>query len=262
MITSLYSAATGMTGQQTKLDTISNNLANVDTNGYKKVRADFADLFYQHAIKAGTPVANQTSVIPSGVYTGLGSRVISTTRVFSMGTLEVTERDLDAAINGEGFFAVQQPDGTVAYTRDGAFHLDNSGNMITGTGLPLADNIVIPGGTTGAVQINPDGTIALVNGGEPVVLGSITLTRFINPSGLKSIGDNLFLATGASGDPVQGIPGADGFGSLRQSFLEKSNVNAVSEMVNMISSQRAYELNSRAIQTADDMLRTVSGLKR
>ncbi|MCD6463715.1 MAG: flagellar basal-body rod protein FlgG [Thermotogae bacterium] len=261
MMVSLYSSATGMTAQQFKLDTISNNLANVDTTGYKRVRAEFQDLVYQYVKNAGTPTA-QTSQLPTGLYVGHGTKLAATTRIFTLGNLEETGNALDLAITGDGFFQVQLQDGRIAYTRDGAFKVDSTGRIVTSAGNPLVPNIVIPS-TAVAINVSPDGIIsAEMQDGTVETLGSITLVRFVNPAGLKSIGDNLFVSTPASGDPIEGTPNQDGFGAIQQGYLEKSNVDVVKEMVGMIIAQRAYDLNARAIQTADDMLRTVSTLKR
>ena len=261
MLISLYSAATGMWAQQFKLDTIANNLANVDTNGYKRVRAEFQDLIYQYMKNAGTPITG-ASAHPTGLYVGLGTRLSATTRIFSIGNLEYTGNAFDIAIAGEGFFQIQLPDGRIAYTRDGAFKLDSQGRLVTANGYYLVPNIAIPQNAV-SVNVSEDGTVSVeMADGTVQTVGTITLVRFVNPSGLKAIGDNLFIQTGASGNPIEGTPGQDGFGTLRQQYLEKSNVDVVKEMVGMITAQRAYELNSRAIMTADDMLRTVAGLKR
>ena len=263
MRTALYSGATGMTGQQHKLDTISNNLANTDTTGFKRVRTEFVDLFYQYSQNAGVPVLAQTSSLPSGVYTGLGSRVAATSRIFTEGNIEETGSQLDVAISGDGFMQVQLQDGTTAYTRDGAFKLDNEGVLVLNTGYPIINETIIVPTEAVAIQVASDGTVAAVFADDTFeVLGQIQLVRFINPTGLDALGNNLYRATPASGEPQEGIANQDGFGSFVQGYLEKSNVNAVREMVSMITSQRAYELNSRSIQTADDMLRTVYGLKR
>ncbi len=261
MMISLYSAATGMWAQQFKLDTIANNLANVDTNGYKKVRTEFQDLIYQYAKNAGTPITGASSH-PTGLYVGLGTRLSGTTRIFSLGNLEYTGNSLDLAIAGDGFFQVQLPDGRIAYTRDGAFKLDANGRIVTANGYYLVPNITIPSNAV-AINVSEDGTVSVeMPDGTVQTVGTITLVRFVNPSGLKAIGDNLFIQTGASGTPIEGTAGQNGFGAIRQSYLEKSNVDVVKEMVGMITAQRAYELNSRAIMTADDMLRTLTGMKR
>jgi flagellar basal-body rod protein FlgG len=261
MMISLYSAATGMGVQQTKLDTISNNLANVDTTGYKKARAEFEDLVYQYFKDAGIPTA-QTSQLPTGLYVGHGARLSATTRIFTLGNLEQTGNALDIAIAGDGFFQIQLQDGRVAYTRDGAFKINSSGQIVTSNGNLLVPNILVPNNAV-SINISEDGIIsAELADGTIQNLGNITLVKFVNPAGLKSIGNNLFLATNASGAPIEGIPNQDGFGALQQGYLEKSNVDVLNEMVNMITAQRAYEINARAVQTADDMLRTIGTLKR
>lgn len=261
MMISLYSAATGMSAQQFKLDTIANNLANVDTTGYKKIRAEFQDLVYQYIKNAGTPTAGD-SRLPTGLYVGHGVRLAATTRIFTLGNIEQTGNALDLAIAGDGFFQVQLQDGRIAYTRDGSFKVDSEGNIVTSNGLALVPNIVVPTNAV-AINVSPDGIVsAELQDGTIQNLGTITLVRFVNPAGLKSIGDNLFLATASSGEPIEGTPAQDGFGSIRQGYLEKSNVDVVREMVDMITAQRAYEFNSRAIQTADEMLRTATNLKR
>ena len=261
MMISLYSAATGMSAQQFKLDTIANNLANVDTTGYKKIRAEFQDLVYQYIKNAGTPTAGD-SRLPTGLYVGHGVRLAATTRIFTLGNIEQTGNALDLAIAGDGFFQVQLQDGRIAYTRDGSFKVDSEGNIVTSNGLALVPNIVVPTNAV-AINVSPDGIVsAELQDGTIQNLGTITLVRFVNPAGLKAIGDNLFLTTASSGEPIEGTPGQDGFGSIRQGYLEKSNVDVVREMVDMITAQRAYEFNSRAIQTADEMLRTATNLKR
>ncbi|MCD6103369.1 MAG: flagellar basal-body rod protein FlgG [Thermotogaceae bacterium] len=261
MMISLYSAATGMWAQQYKLDTVSNNLANVDTTGYKKVRAEFQDLVYQYSKNAGSPTA-VNSTIPTGIYVGHGTRLSATTRIFSLGNMEQTGNALDLAITGDGFFQIQLQDGRIAYTRDGAFKVDSQGRVVTANGLALIPNIVIPQDAV-AINISPDGIFAAeMQDGTIQNLGNVTLVRFVNPAGLKAMGDNLYMETTASGAAIEGTPGQDGFGSLQQGYLEKSNVDVVKEMVDMITAQRAYELNARSIQTADDMLRTASTLKR
>ncbi|QTA38671.1 flagellar basal-body rod protein FlgG [Thermosipho ferrireducens] len=261
MINGLYTAATGMWAQQFKLDTLSNNIANVDTAGYKKVKAEFQDLLYDYSKNAGAATA-QNSLHPTGLYVGHGTRLAATTRVFTQGNLENTGNSTDLAISGDGFFQIQLQDGRIAYTRDGQFKIDGNGRIITSNGHLLSPNMVIPQNAV-AINVSPDGIVtAELQDGTIQNIGTITLVRFVNPSGLKAIGDNLFLETPASGAPIEGTPGQDGFGSLLQGYVEKSNVDIVKEMVDMISAMRAYELNSRTIQTADEMLRTASGLKR
>ncbi len=261
MTISLWSAATGMGAQQLRLDILANNLANVSTNGYKKVRADFEDLVYTNIKHAGTPVA-QGSQLPTGLFVGHGVRPAATERIFTLGNLQKTGNALDLAITGDGFFQVQLQDGRIAYTRDGAFKRDAEGRIVTSDGYLLVPSITIPADATD-LMVADDGTVSVkLTTGEINTIGNITLVKFINPQGLEAMGKNLFLATAASGDPTEGTPGQDGFGAIQQGYLEKSNVDVVNEMVNMIACQRAYEMNSRTIQTADDMLRTAAGLKR
>jgi len=261
MMISLYSAATGMSAQQLKLDTIANNLANVDTTGYKRMRVEFQDLLYQYAKNPGTPTAALSST-PTGLYVGHGVKTAATTRIFTLGNFEQTGNALDLAIAGDGFFQIQLQDGRIAYTRDGSFKVDSEGRIVTANGLPLIPNIEIPENAV-SISVSPDGVVSVeLQDGSVQELGTITLVRFVNPAGLKAIGDNLYVATPSSGEPIEGTPGQDGFGSIKQGFLEKSNVDVVREMVDMITAQRAYEFNSKVIQTADDMLRTISNLKR
>jgi flagellar basal-body rod protein FlgG len=261
MLVSLYSAATGMNAEQTKLDIISNNLANVDTTGYKRQRAEFQDLLYQSVREAGTPTA-QNSTLPTGLYVGHGTRLAATNRIFTIGNIEETGVSTDMAIMGDGFFQVQMQDGRIAYTRDGSFKRDADGRLVTSNGLLMVPNMVVPENATG-INISSDGIVSVeLADGNIQNLGNISLVRFSNPAGLKPLGDNLYAQTAASGDPVEGIPDQDGFGGIRQSYLEKSNVEVVKEMVNMIVAQRAYDINSKSITTSDQMLQTVSNLKR
>lgn len=262
MIRSLWSAASGMSAQQTNLDVISNNLANVNTTGYKKSRAEFQDLMYQTIKSAGTmnSTNNQT---PVGIQIGLGTKVSAIGKIFTQGSFIHTNNQLDVAIEGDGFFQILMPDGDIAYTRDGSFKLDSDGRIVTKDGYPLIPEITVPADAE-RIDILPDGTVTakLPNNAIPQEIGKITLVRFINPAGLEAIGKNLFLETNASGAPIEGNPGIDGFGTLAQGFLEASNVNVVEEMVNMITAHRAYDFNSKAIQTSDAMLQTAVNLKR
>lgn len=262
MMRSLYTAASGMSGQQFNIDTIANNLANVNTAGFKKSRADFQDLLYQSVRFAGTPVTSGAQ-IPTGIEVGHGVRPVATQKIFTHGTPKPTENPLDIAIEGDGFFQILLPDGTMAYTRDGAFKKDGEGRLVTSDGFFLEPEIVIPEDAV-EIAIGTDGTVAvkLAGDSEPQTIGQIELARFINPAGLQSIGRNLYMATAASGVPIVGTAGMDGLGNLAQGFLEMSNVQVVEEMVNMITSQRAYEVNSRAIQAADEMLQTANNLRR
>ncbi|ADO03187.1 flagellar basal-body rod protein FlgG [Helicobacter pylori] len=262
MLRSLYSATSGMLAQQTHIDTTSNNIANVNTTGFKKSRADFNDLFYQAMQYAGTNTSN-TTLSPDGMEVGLGVRPSAITKMFSQGSPKETENNLDIAITGKGFFQVQLPDGTTAYTRSGNFKLDEQGNLVTSEGYLLIPQITLPEDTT-QVNIGVDGTVSVTQGLQTTsnVIGQITLANFVNPAGLHSMGDNLFSITNASGDAIVGNPDSQGLGKLRQGFLELSNVKLVEEMTDLITAQRAYEANSKSIQTADAMLQTVNSLKR
>ncbi|GAA7274594.1 flagellar basal-body rod protein FlgG [Helicobacter pylori] len=262
MLRSLYSATSGMLAQQTHIDTTSNNIANVNTTGFKKSRADFNDLFYQAMQYAGTNTSN-TTLSPDGMEVGLGVRPSAITKMFSQGSPKETENNLDVAITGKGFFQVQLPDGTTAYTRSGNFKLDEQGNLVTSEGYLLIPQITLPEDTT-QVNIGVDGTVSATQGLQTTsnVIGQITLANFVNPAGLHSMGDNLFSITNASGDAIVGNPDSQGLGKLRQGFLELSNVRLVEEMTDLITAQRAYEANSKSIQTADAMLQTVNSLKR
>ncbi|MGL2891975.1 flagellar basal-body rod protein FlgG [Helicobacter pylori] len=262
MLRSLYSATSGMLAQQTHIDTTSNNIANVNTTGFKKSRADFNDLFYQAMQYAGTNTSN-TTLSPDGMEVGLGVRPSAITKMFSQGSPKETENNLDIAITGKGFFQVQLPDGTTAYTRSGNFKLDEQGNLVTSEGYLLIPQITLPEDTT-QVNIGVDGTVSVTQGLQTTsdVIGQITLANFVNPAGLHSMGDNLFSITNASGDAIVGNPDSQGLGKLRQGFLELSNVRLVEEMTDLITAQRAYEANSKSIQTADAMLQTVNSLKR
>ncbi len=262
MMRALWTAASGMTGQQFKIDTTANNLANVNTTGFKKSRVDFQDLLYQTLKHAGTPVTAGAQV-PTGIQIGHGVRPVATQKIFSQGTFQQTDNPLDLVVEGDGFFQILLPDGGVRYTRDGAFKRDSDGRIVTSDGFPLEPEIRIDDDAL-SVSVGSDGTVSVMmpNQNAPVEIDSIMLARFINPAGLKSDGRNLYTATAASGEGIVGTPGLDGFGVLAQGFLEMSNVQVVEEMVSMIVAQRAYETNSKAIQAADDMLQTANNLRR
>ena len=262
MIPALYSASSGMQAQQLNLDTIANNLANVNTTGFKKTRVDFQDLLYQTYRAPGTQ-GTQGTIVPTGIQVGLGSRAVATQRLFSQGDFQQTENPLDLVIEGDGFFQVQRADGTTGYTRAGAFKKDGNGRLVTSDGAILTPNIVIPADARN-ITIGQDGTVSVTVAGNSSAstLGTIQLAQFVNPGGLLSVGKNLFMPTAASGNAVTGNPGNNGLGTLSQGFLELANVKVVDEMVNMITSQRAYEANSKAIQTADEMLHISNGLRR
>ena len=262
MLRSLYSAATGMVAQQTSIDVTSNNIANVNTVGYKKQRAEFADLFYQTMEYAGTSTS-ATTTSPTGINVGLGVRPTAVTKLFSQGNFKETGNNLDLAITGNGFFKVQLPDGSEAYTRNGSFKVDANGQMVTSDGYPLVPNIVIPPDAV-QISIGTDGTVSVLQAGQTQSsqIGQITLTNFVNPAGLHSLGDNNYINTTASGDPIEGVAGQNGLGQIRQGFVEMSNVQLVEEMTDLITAQRAYDANSKAITTSDEMLKTVNQLKR
>ncbi len=250
-----------MAAQETNLEAVSNNIANGNTVGYKKQRIDFQDLLYQTVRQAGSPTG-ATTMSPTGLQLGSGVRVVSTSRQFEQGTLLTTNNPLDVAVEGNGFMAVQQNDGTLAYTRNGALKTDSQGRIVNQEGLPLDPPISIPQGATG-VTVAANGTVSVTMPGEtaPTDVGQIQLATFINPAGLKAMGHNIFVPTNASGDAQLGEPGADGRGTLLQGALEQSNVDIVEEMVGMISAQRAYEINSKVITTADDMLRAATQMR-
>jgi len=254
MIRSLWIAKTGLDAQQTNLDVISNNLANVSTNGFKRARAVFEDLLYQTLRQPGAASSQQTQ-IPSGLSIGTGVRPISTERIFTQGGLQKTENPLDIAINGNGFFQIQMPDGTLAYTRDGAFQRDANGQVVTSSGYPLSPAITIPANAQ-TLSISRDGIVSYTQAGSTAStqIGTIQLASFVNNGGLQSVGENLFLETASSGTPTPNTPGTNGVGVLNQMYVETSNVNVAEELVTMIQTQRAYELNSKAVQTSDAML--------
>ncbi|EGJ09577.1 MULTISPECIES: flagellar basal-body rod protein FlgG [Rubrivivax] len=260
MLRSLWIAKTGMEGQQTKLDVISNNLANVGTNGFKRGGVQFEDLIYQNLRQAGAASSEQ-STLPTGLQVGLGVRAAGTTRNFSQGNLQQTGNSYDIAIKGNGFFQIQMPDGTTGYTRDGGFQVDNAGQLVTNQGYPVQPGITIPADAK-TVTVADDGTVQVTTAGNatPTTVGQLQLANFINPAGLESLGGNLYAETAASGTPNTGTPGTNELGALQQGFVETSNVNVVEELVNMIATQRAYELNSKAIQTSDQMLQKLGQL--
>lgn len=262
MMRSLYTAATGMIAQQTQIDTTSHNIANVNTIGYKKNRAEFADLMYQTMTYAGTPTST-TTMSPTGIEVGLGARPTAITKLHGQGYFKETSNNLDMVIAGNGFFQLQLPDGTTAYTRNGAFKLDGDGNIVNSDGYMLNPNLVIPPDAM-QISVGVDGTVSVLQPGnqEMTQIGQIELATFVNPSGLHSMGDNNFLETSASGAPIVGVAGTEGIGQIKQGFVEMSNVQLVEEMTDLITGQRAYEANSKAITTSDEMLQIVNGLKR
>lgn len=255
MIHAIWTAATGMQAQQMRIDTIANNLSNVNTTAYKRSNVDFQDLLYQ--------TINQPGADTAGVQIGLGVRPVAITKLYEQGNLQITENALDMAIDGEGFFQVRRPDGTVAYTRDGSFKLDAEGNLVTSGGLLLEPQIQFPAGTTN-IYISNGGQVAAQLPGQPeqAPIGQINLARFPNPAGLQAMGNNLLMQTAASGEPIIGPPDIEGMGRIRQGALETSNVELVREMVMMIATQKAYDTSSKAINVSDKMMETANQLQR
>lgn len=258
----LYIASTGMAAQERNVEVISNNIANMRTTGYKRQRAEFQDLLYQSYRRPGASTSESGTQVPVGIEIGSGVRVSATARVMSQGNVAPTEKELDLAIRGEGFFMINLPDGRTAYTRDGTFERDATGTLVTVDGYQVEPGIILPVDAT-SVSISRDGLVeGFINGGtEPVQLGQIQMARFVNKAGLLSMGDNLFLQTAASGDAQIGIPGNEGMGSLLQGYLESANVNAVTEMADLIAAQRAYEMNARVISGADQMMQATAQLR-
>ena len=262
MLRSLYTAASGMKALQLTIDNIAHNLANTNTTGFKQRRTQFQDLLYQNIIAPGSSASASTE-IPTGLQIGLGTRAVSNEILFEQGDFAATGNELDLVIEGSGFFQIRLPDGQIAYTRSGAFHLDREGNVVTASGDPFEPQVSIPQDAT-KISIAQDGTVSVNIPGQTNAqqIGSIELADFANPGGLNSIGKNLYLPTASSGDPVTGTPGQNGIGSLAQGFLEQSNVNVVEEMVNLIITQRAYESNSRVIRAADEMYQNINNMSR
>lgn len=261
MMRSLFTAATGMESQQITIDTISNNLANVNTTAFKRSRANFHDLLYQ-TLRAPGQSSTSGTVVPSGIQIGSGSRVSSVEKMFNEGAIRITNKSTDLMVEGEGFFRVQKDDGTIAYTRDGSFRIDNTGRIVTADGFPLFPEVTVPERVPhDKIHIGIDGHISARIGDQTEDLGQVILANFVNPTGLDSLGRNLYGATPASGAPILAEPNTQGFGRIGQGELEGSNVNIVEEMVNMISGQRAYEINSKVIQTGDQMLQQTNNIR-
>jgi flagellar basal-body rod protein FlgG len=255
MDTALWAAKTGLDAQHTRLTVISNNIANINTAGFKKGRVAFEDLLYQNIRQAGAQSSQQTE-LPSGLYLGTGVRVVATEKLHTQGSLEQTGNPLDVAVSGRGFFQILLPDGSLAYTRDGSFQMNSDGEVVTSSGYQLQPGVTLPGDAL-SITIGRDGVVSVIQPGNtaPVQIGSLQLYDFVNPSGLEPRGENLLVETASSGAPTSGTPGTNGLGTLVQSSLETSNVNVVEELVGMIETQRAYEINSKAISTSDEMLR-------
>ncbi|MFH2035016.1 MAG: flagellar basal-body rod protein FlgG [Candidatus Zixiibacteriota bacterium] len=262
MLKAMRSASSGMVAQQMNVDNIANNLANVQTNGFKRSRVEFQDVLYQNYRKAGSTTAIG-SMVPTNLDVGYGTRPVATVREFSVGDFEGTGNPLDLAISGDGFFQISLPDGTTGYTRDGALKISAEGQIVNNDGFFLTPEITIPEDAT-SISVGLDGTmeVMVVGSDEPQTIGQIELARFINPAGLSAVGHNLYMQTSASGDPILGTPSTEGLGKIDQGYLEISNVKVVDEMVNMIVAQRAYELNSKVIKTSEDMMQISNNLKQ
>ena len=262
MMRSLWTAASGMVAQQANMDVISNNLANVNTTGFKKSRTDFQDLMYQTMRQSGSTTGPDTK-LPTGIQIGSGVRQVATQKIYTPGSFQSTGNETDLAIEGDGFFQISMPDGTISYTRDGSFKLDDTKRIVTSEGYPIEPPITIPTTAT-AFTVSAEGVVTATIPGQttPEEVGQLQIARFVNPSGLDSMGKNLLKETASSGTPVVGNPGTDGAGTIQQKYIEMSNVQVVEEMVNMIVAQRAYETNSKAITTSDTMLEQAANLKR
>ncbi len=259
----LHTAATGMMAQELNVQVISNNIANMRTTGYKRQRAEFQDLLYEHVRRVGTQTSDQGTVLPAGIELGSGVKTVGTPRVMSQGNLLPTQKEYDVAIRGEGFFRIQLPDGRTAYTRDGSFELDAQGRVVTAQGYLLQPAMSVPQNATG-FTVNAQGQVSVTPAGQttPQQIGQIDLANFINKAGLQAIGDNLYLETPASGPPQTGNPGSEAFGNLQQGNLEQANVEAVTEISDLIAAQRAYEMNAKVITAADQMLSSTSNMMR
>jgi flagellar basal-body rod protein FlgG len=259
----LRTAATGMAAQELNVQVISNNIANINTTSYKKQTAAFQDLIYEHVRRVGAQASDQGTILPVGIDLGGGVKTVGTPRTMTQGTLSMTGNDLDVAVTGEGFFKIQMPDGTYQYTRDGTFQMDNQGRIVTAQGNPVQPTITIPNNASG-LTVNAQGQVSVTLPGSTTsqIIGQIGLTRFINKGGLNPVGSNQYTDTPSSGPPQDGIANAEGYGSITQGSLEQSNVDVVSEMSNLITAQRAYEMNSKVISAADQMMQTTTALFR
>jgi flagellar basal-body rod protein FlgG len=259
----MYTAATGMKAQEMNVEIISNNIANMRTTAYKRQRAEFQDLLYEHVRRIGTQTSDQGNMVPVGVDIGSGVKIVGTPRIMTQGTPSQTDKDLDVCIRGEGYFKIERNDGTYAYTRDGSFERDGQGRLVTANGLLVQPGITIPENAT-QITINPQGQVSVNIGTSTTstVIGQLTLTRFINKAGLEAIGDNLFVETPASGAPQDGIANTDGMGDILQKYVESSNVEAVNEIANLIAAQRAYEMNGKVVSATDSMLQATTNMLR
>jgi flagellar basal-body rod protein FlgG len=259
----LHTAATGMMAQELNVQVISNNIANMRTTGYKRQRAEFQDLLYEHVSRIGTQTSTQGNILPVGIDLGGGVKTVGTPRLMSQGTLAPTGNEFDVAIRGDGFFKILMPDGTYSYTRDGSFQMDAQGRIVTPKGNVVQPGVTVPQNST-AVTISPQGQVSAIVAGTttPTILGQLTLTRFVNKAGLQPVGDNLFVETPASGPPQDGQANTDGYGDLQQGNLEQANVEAVTEISDLIAAQRAYEMNAKVITAADQMLSATSNMMR
>ena len=255
----LHTAATGMQAQELNVQVISNNIANMRTTGYKRQRAEFQDLLYELVRRVGTQTSEQGNILPSGIELGSGVKTVGTPRLMTQGSLVPTGKETDVAVRGEGFFPISLPDGRTAYTRDGSFHSDAQGQLVTSSGFHVQPAITLPANSL-TVTIARDGTISVTKAGSPAptTAGQLQLVNFVNPAGLQSMGENMYIETAASGTANANTPGSNGLGLINQGYVETSNVNVVEELVSMIQTQRAYEINSKAIQTSDQMLQRLS----
>jgi len=259
----LQTAATGMLAQEMNVQVISNNVANMRTTGFKRQRVNFQDLLYEQHRRSGTPTSDQNNQVPAGVFVGSGVKTVSTPRLMNQGNISPTEKPYDMAVRGDGFFRISLADGRTAYTRDGTFDLDSQGRLVTAEGNLVDPAVTVPNNAT-SVSINASGVVTALTPGnaQPQQLGQITLARFVNKTGLESIGDNLYLETAGSGPAIDGTPGAEGFGNIQQGYVEESNVNAVTEISSLIAAQRAYELNARVVTASDQMLNAAAQIFR
>lgn len=259
----LYTASTGMAAQELNVQVISNNIANQRTTGYKRQRAQFQDLLYDHQRRVGTTTSDQGTLVPAGISIGSGVKTASTARIMTQGSINPTEKEYDLAVRGEGFFRIRLPDGRAAYTRDGSFNLDAQGQLVTNDGLVVEPGITVPQNTK-SITVNAQGLVQASITGQtaPQDIGTIQLSRFINKVGLESIGDNLYVETAASGPAIEGAPQSEGFGNLQQGYLEESNVNAVTEIATLIAAQRAYEMNAKVVTASDQMMQSTTNMFR